>query len=145
MHQSFVTTAPPLHLRVIAGTTTFHHNSPAKSPVLWGPAESHSPALYKSKFRGVYLCNITSPALTRYCGGTQKVIAPHISPAIPVGGGGGGAGAAVTNDWCINWVKFVVCFGLVVCLIILWSKLLFSCCCLVNILRLPVVSNIFSI
>ena len=26
----------------------------------------------------------------------QKVIALHISPAIPVGGGAG-----VTNDWCI--------------------------------------------
>ena len=101
MHQSFVTTAPPPpQLRGIAGTTTFHHNSPAKSPVLRGPAESHSPALYKSKFHGVYLRNIKSPALTRYCGGTQKVIAPHISPAILVGGGGGGAG--VTNDWCIN-------------------------------------------
>ena len=88
MHQSFVTTAP--HLRGIAGTTTFHPNSPAKSPVLRGPAESHSPALYKSKFLGVYLRNITSPAFTRYCGGTQKVIAPHISPAVPVGGGGQG-------------------------------------------------------
>ena len=80
---------PHTHLRGIAGTTTFHHNSPAKSPVLRGPAESHSPALYKSKFHGIYLCNITSPALTRYCGGTQKVIAPHISPAIPVVWGGG--------------------------------------------------------
>ena len=79
---------PPPHLRGIAGTTTFHPNSPAKSPVLRGPAESHSPALYKSKFLGVYLRNITSPALTQYCGGTQKVIAPHISPAIPVVGGG---------------------------------------------------------
>ena len=47
-----------------------------------------------------YLRNITSPALTQYCGGTQKVIALHISPAIPVGGVGGGAG--VTNDWCIT-------------------------------------------
>ena len=74
---------PPPHLRGIAGTTTFHPNSPAKSPVLRGPA------LYKSKFLGVYLRNITSPALTRYCGGTQKVIAPHISPAIPVGGAQG--------------------------------------------------------
>ena len=36
-----------------------------------------------------YLRNITSPALTWYCEGTQKVIAPHISPAILVGGGGG--------------------------------------------------------
>ena len=92
MQQSFVTTAPPHpppHLQGIAGTTTFHPNSPAKSPLLRGPAESHSPALYKSKFLGVYLRNITSPALTRYCGGTQKVIAPHISPAVPVGGGQG--------------------------------------------------------
>ena len=87
MHQSFV-------------------NSPAKSPVLRGPAESHSPALYKSKFLGVYLRNITSPALTRYCGGTQKVIAPHIGPAIPVGGGGGGGGGQGLQRqlfllWCI--------------------------------------------
>ena len=88
---------PPRHLRGIAGTTTFHPNSPAKSPVLRGPAESHSPALYKSKFLGVYLRNITSPALTRYCGGTQKVIAPHISPAIPVDGGGGGQGLQMTG------------------------------------------------
>ena len=43
-----------------------------------------------SKSNGVYLYNIISLALTRYCGGTQKVIAPHISPAIPVGGGEGG-------------------------------------------------------
>ena len=27
--------------------------------------------------------NVTSPALTRHCEGTQKVTAPHISPAIP--------------------------------------------------------------
>ena len=105
MHQSFVTTAPAPHLRGIAGTTTFHHNSPAKSPVLRGPAESHSPALYKSKFHGVYLCNITSPAPTRYCGGTQKVIAPHISPAIPVGGGvgveGWGQGLQMTGALCV--------------------------------------------
>ena len=53
MYQSFVTTAPP-HLWGIAGTTTFHPNSPAKSPVLRGPAASHSPALYKSKFLGLY-------------------------------------------------------------------------------------------
>ena len=32
---------------------------------------------------GVYLRNITSPALTLHCGGTQKVTAPHTSPAIP--------------------------------------------------------------
>ena len=87
---------PPPHIRGIAGTMTFHPNSPAKSPVLRGPTESHSPALYKSKFLGVYLRNITSPALTQYCGGTQKVIALHISPTILVGGGAG-----VTNDWCI--------------------------------------------
>ena len=40
------------------------------------------------------MCNITSQALTWLCGGTQKVTAPHISPAIPrpspyVGGGSG--------------------------------------------------------
>ena len=88
MHQSFVTTAPlppppPPHPTGKMRGQLFIHNSPAKSPVLRGPAESHSPALHKSKFHGVYLRNITSPALTRYCGGTQKVIAPHINPAIP--------------------------------------------------------------
>ena len=103
MHQSFVTTAPPPppHIWGIAGTTTFHPNSPTKSPVLQGPAESHSPALYKSKFLGVYLRNITSPALTRYCGGTQKVIAPHVSPAILVGGGGGGGGRG--HKWLVHY------------------------------------------
>ena len=32
---------------------------------------------------GVYLRNITSPAVTRHCGGTRKVTAPHINPVIP--------------------------------------------------------------
>ena len=39
--------------------------------------------LYKSKFHGVYLRNITSPALTLYCGGTQKVIARTLAPLSP--------------------------------------------------------------
>ena len=44
---------------------------------------------------GIYLHNITSPALTQHCRGTQKVTAPPISPAILchphrcVGGGSG--------------------------------------------------------
>ena len=54
-------------------------------------------------FTGVYLRNITSPAFTRYCGGTQKVmprtLAP-LSPAHPRRWWWGGAG--VTNDWCIR-------------------------------------------
>ena len=57
---------------------------------------------------GVYLRNVTSPALTWHCGETQKVTAPHFSLAIPrpslyvcVGGGGRG-GTVVTNDWCIS-------------------------------------------
>ena len=54
---------------------------------------------------GVYLRNITSWALTWHCGGTQKVTALHISPAIPAHlrrWRCGGGGAVVTNDWCIT-------------------------------------------
>ena len=42
--------------------------------------------------------NVKTPAIPRYCGDNQKVIALHLSPAIytPVGGG-----AVDTNDWCI--------------------------------------------
>ena len=53
---------------------------------------------------GVYLRNITSPALTRHCMATQKVSTSHISPAMPhpsprcwwwwcVWGGGRGRGS----------------------------------------------------
>ena len=85
MHQSFITTAPHphTHKQGIAGTMAL------------GLAESHSPALYNNKFNGVYMHNITSPALTWRCGGNQKANVWHIIPAIPahprrcVCGGGG--------------------------------------------------------
>ena len=50
---------------------------------------------------GVYLRNITSPALTRHCGGTQKVIAHILAPPFPTHPRKWGGGAGVTNDWCI--------------------------------------------
>ena len=52
---------------------------------------------------GVYLYNITSPALTQYCRSLACTLV-RLSPAHPVGGGGGQGdrGTGVTNDWCIR-------------------------------------------
>ena len=91
---------PQTHTRThtrIAGTKTFYPSQPCKKTALRGPAESHSPALYNSKFHGgIYLPIVTSPALTRHRGGTQKPqTLALLSPAYPVGGrwlGGGGRG-----------------------------------------------------
>ena len=83
MHQSFVTIAPPpTHLRGIAGQRLFIRHSPAKSPALRGPAESHSPALYHSKFHGGIFAKCHKPS-TYPALGTRKVTTPHISLVIP--------------------------------------------------------------
>ena len=50
-------------------------------------------------FMGVYLHNITSPVLARYCRGTEKVTAP-LFPALSRRWGSSGP---VTNDWCISY------------------------------------------
>ena len=74
-------------------------NSPAG-----GLADGHSPALYNSKFFGVYLCNSKSTALIPHCGRTQKVIALLIIHAIsPTLSRRWSGGTVVTNDWCIMY------------------------------------------
>ena len=74
-------------------------NNPALSPTL---------QLRKSHWgRGL---NVKPPAISQHCGEYQKVITPHISPAIPplscrcvcVGGG-----AMDTNDWCITFTRAI--------------------------------------
>ena len=57
-------------------------------------------------FTGIYLHNITRPAFTRYCGGTQKVIAHTLallSPAHP--SRWGGQGLQMTGALCLTWLK----------------------------------------
>ena len=83
MHQSFVSTAP--HLRGWAGIMTFH--SPGISPALRGQADGYNPALnptlHNRKFHRGKVPNVKAPAIPRHCGDNQKVIALHLSPAIP--------------------------------------------------------------
>ena len=85
MHQSFVTTAPL--------------PPPPKSHVLQGPAESHSPALYNSKF---HRCVISqAPHLPGTAGGLKKSVPRTLAPLSPAHLHRWGGGAVVTNDWCI--------------------------------------------
>ena len=91
MHQSFVTTAPLTYVHHI-------HHSPAKSPALRGPSESYNPALYNSKFHGVYL-QISALHLPGTAGKLEKSLPRTLARPRRWGGGWG---AVVTNDWCIN-------------------------------------------
>ena len=108
MHQSFVSTAP--HLRGCAGIMIFTFQSPGISHALWGQAGGIKPALcltlHNRKSQQGKCLNVTTPSLPRHCSDNQKVIALHLTPAIPrlsplVGGGGGGL-IMDTNDLCIN-------------------------------------------
>ena len=92
MHQSFVTTAPPPTGN--SGDNDFSSiRALLKALHCGGPAESISPALYKSKFhRGIFV-QYHKPGIYLVLRGNSK---GHC-PAIPVGGGAG-----VTNDWCIS-------------------------------------------
>ena len=64
---------------------------------------SLSPILHNRKFHRGKVPNVKALAIPWHCGDIQKVIALHLSLAIPrlfpVGGGGG----VDTNDWCICW------------------------------------------
>ena len=68
-----------------------------------GDLLSHSPALYNSKFHGVYLHYITNLALNRHYGQLKRSLPwttlTPLSPAHPRRLGGG---AVITNDWCIT-------------------------------------------
>ena len=82
MHQSFVTTAPPP-----TGNSGDNDFSSIRALL----KALHCVALLRViallfirvNFTGVYMRNITSPAFTRYCGGTQKVIARTLVPLSP--------------------------------------------------------------
>ena len=100
MHQSFVSTPSPPP----SGIMTFQ--SPGISPALWGQADGYNPALSptlqnRKSHRGKGP-NVKPPAIPGHCRDNKKVIALHLSPAIPVGGGGGGGHAMDTNFWCLN-------------------------------------------
>ena len=90
MHQSFVSTAPLMHQSFV---------STAPSPtgmggdsdfslfrVLWGQADGNnptlSPALHYRKFHRGKCPNVKTPAVPRYCGDNQKVLALHHSPPL---------------------------------------------------------------
>ena len=86
MHQSFVTTAPP------PAMGNSGDNFPSIKTLHCGDLlRVIAQLLITVNSTGVYLHNVTSPALTRH-GGTQKVTTPtpHISPAIPAHPRGGG-------------------------------------------------------
>ena len=71
-------------------------NNPALSPTL---------QLRKSH-RGSGL-NVKPPAISQHCRDNQKVITPHISPAIPPLSCRCGGGAVDTNDWCITFTRSI--------------------------------------
>ena len=72
-------------------------------PALRGQADGNNPALsptlHNRKSHQGKVPNVKPLVISRHCGDNKKVIALHLSMAIPVGGGGG---AMDTNDWCIN-------------------------------------------
>ena len=82
MHQSFVTTAPPPTGN--SGDNDFSSIRALLKALHCGDLLSVIALLFiRVNFTGVYLGNITSPAFTRYCGGTQKVIARTLAPLSP--------------------------------------------------------------
>ena len=50
--------------------------------------------------------NITSPAVTRHCGGTQKANVSHVRYVCVCGGGGGGRWLQMTGALRIKLPKF---------------------------------------
>ena len=91
MHQSFVTTAPPsppppppTPPTGNSGDNDFSSITALLKALYCGDLLRVKALLFiLVNSMGVYLCNTTSSALTRHCGGTRKVTTPHISPAIP--------------------------------------------------------------
>ena len=85
MHQSFVSTAP--HVRGWAGIMIFHFSEPWYKPCTAGTADGYNPALsptlHNRKFHRGKVLNVKAPAIPWHCGDNQKVIALHLSPAIP--------------------------------------------------------------
>ena len=94
MHQSFVTTAPPPTGN--SGNDEFSSITPLLK-ALYCRDLLRIKALLFIRVNSMGYIYVISQAW-HLPGGTQKVIALHISPAIPAGGGGAG----VTNDWCIT-------------------------------------------
>ena len=89
MHQSFVTTALPPTRN--SGDNNFSSITALLKALYCGDLLRVVALLFiRVNSTGN---NITSPSLTRYCGGTQKVIAPHIR---------WGGVTGVTNDWFIR-------------------------------------------
>ena len=86
--------APPIGM---GGDNYFTFQSPGISPALWGQADGYNPALsptlHNRKSHRGKGPNVKPPAIPRHCGDNQKVMALHLSPAIPV---------VDTNDWCIS-------------------------------------------
>ena len=98
---------PRTHVRGWAGIMIFTFQSPGISPALWGQADGNNPVLcptlHNRKSQQGKCPNVITPTLPRHCGDNQKVIVPHLTPAIPrlsplVG-------AVDTNDWCIILFK----------------------------------------
>ena len=82
MHQSFVSIAPPSTGN--SGDDNFSSTTALLKVLHCGDLlRVTAPLFILVNLMGVYLRNITSPALTRHCEGTQNVTVPHISPTIP--------------------------------------------------------------
>ena len=65
----------------------FTFQSPGISPALWGQADGNNPAPFarpkQQKIQPGKCSNVITPALSRHCEDNQKIIALHLSPAIP--------------------------------------------------------------
>ena len=82
IHQSFVTTAPPTTRN--SGDNDFSSITALLNALHCRDLLTVIALLFITvNSTGVKLHNITSPALTWHCRGTQEATAPHINPAIP--------------------------------------------------------------
>ena len=57
------------------------------NPEIWHPVRIIALLFIVVNSTGVYLCNITSPALTRHCGGAKSHYPPTLAPLSPEVGG----------------------------------------------------------
>ena len=87
MHQSIVSTAPNVH--VMGGDNDFTFQGPGMSPVLLGQADGYNPSLSHTLHNRKFHQGKGPNVKPRHCGNNQKVIAVHLSPAIPMGVVGG--------------------------------------------------------
>ena len=114
MHQSFVTTAPPPHPTPPTGNSgdnNFSSITALLKALHRGDLLGVIALLFiRVNFTGVGLRNITSPAFTRYCGGTQKVIAltlALLSPTHPHRWGEAGVTLQMTGTLSKNKTWFM--------------------------------------